>query len=345
MRQRIFYLDVIKGTAIFFVVMLHIAALGLSREEVGSQYWNICNIFDSLCRCTVPLFIMVSGVLLLQPSKPFNLRKSIKRLVFPLIIWSALYAFCVTLNEYRAISVEWFLSFLKLTFVTPTHNYFLYLLLGVYLIVPFLKSIVGKKELVNYIILLWGGVLVIKYLSTFQQLSPICSIFNRLELSFPVGYVGYFVLGYKLQNIHIQKTQTKMVILSTLAVVLLSTIVMFTYMRSNSDGFLCQVYYDYMNPFVVLYSSCVFLLCRLGFEDNRERSKRVLSGFERMSKYSLAIYMFHMFVIVLFLQIDLNYRFLNPWISIPLLSVMIYAISFGVVFIGERIPFFKKYMM
>lgn len=120
MSNRIFYIDIIKGFAIFFVVMLHVSALGFSREIVGNEYWNICNAYNSLCRCTVPLFVMVSGALLLHPKKEFHLIKSVKRLAIPLLLWSAFFSFVVTLNTYRCVSSESIIAFLKLTFLTPT---------------------------------------------------------------------------------------------------------------------------------------------------------------------------------------------------------------------------------
>ena len=69
--KRIFYLDFLKGVAIFFVVLLHTAALGLSRAEIGTFTWEVCNVIDSLCRFVVPIFVIISGALLLDEKKSF----------------------------------------------------------------------------------------------------------------------------------------------------------------------------------------------------------------------------------------------------------------------------------
>lgn len=48
MTQRIFYLDFLKGVSIFFVVMVHVAALGLSLFPIGCITWEIYNAIDIL---------------------------------------------------------------------------------------------------------------------------------------------------------------------------------------------------------------------------------------------------------------------------------------------------------
>ena len=63
--NRIFYLDLLKGVSIFFVVLLHTAGLGLSMTQIGSFTWQVCNVFDSLSRFVVPVFVMISGALVL----------------------------------------------------------------------------------------------------------------------------------------------------------------------------------------------------------------------------------------------------------------------------------------
>lgn len=140
--NRIFYLDLLKGVSIFFVVLLHTAALGLSMSDIGSVVWEVRNVTDSLCRFVVPVFVMISGTLLLNNNRQYHLFKSVKRLIIPLLLWSMLYSFMAVTYQYRMISFESVTAFLRLTFLTPTHNWFLYMLIGIYLTVPLLRPII-----------------------------------------------------------------------------------------------------------------------------------------------------------------------------------------------------------
>lgn len=196
--NRIFYLDFLKGVSIFFVVLLHTAALGLSMTEIGSFTWEVCNVLDSLSRFVVPVFVMISGALLLNDRREFHLLKSLKRLIIPLVLWSMLYAFVVTAYQMRTISMEAFIAFLKLSFLSPTHNWFLFMLIGVYLTVPLLKPVI-RNEGGKILIILWllFGVLV-PFCKNFDMFAPFCAFADRFSVTLPIGYIGYFVLGYVL---------------------------------------------------------------------------------------------------------------------------------------------------
>jgi surface polysaccharide O-acyltransferase-like enzyme len=66
--------DLIRTFAIVLVILLHAsieqvpAIVTGVNSDVVVQWWSV-NIYDSLARPCVPLFVMLSGALLLQPSK------------------------------------------------------------------------------------------------------------------------------------------------------------------------------------------------------------------------------------------------------------------------------------
>lgn len=146
MSQRIFYLDLLKGVSIVFVVLLHVSALGLSETNVGNYAWEVYIIADSFCRFTVPVFVMISGALMLDEKKEFKLIKSVRRLMVPLFLWSFLYALVVIGYQYREVSLESLQKILRLTFVTPTHNWFLFMLIGLYMMIPLIKPLLKDNQ-------------------------------------------------------------------------------------------------------------------------------------------------------------------------------------------------------
>src|SRR5450756_1517432 len=65
--------DLIRTVAIILVILLHAAIepnpnLNIMSPE-GVQLWWTSNVYDSIARTAVPLFVMLTGALLLQPSK------------------------------------------------------------------------------------------------------------------------------------------------------------------------------------------------------------------------------------------------------------------------------------
>ncbi|GAB7209335.1 acyltransferase [Dickeya oryzae] len=63
------WLYIARIVSTFAVIVLHISAYTVSLAELGSLSWWAGNIYDSLTRWCVPVFVMISGALLLSPEK------------------------------------------------------------------------------------------------------------------------------------------------------------------------------------------------------------------------------------------------------------------------------------
>ena len=89
------WIDNSRILAIFAVVFLHVAVEFVVGNGVGSQYWWIGNLYDSMVRWSVPVLVMVSGALLLDPSKNEHgsefYKKRIARILIPILFWSAFF--------------------------------------------------------------------------------------------------------------------------------------------------------------------------------------------------------------------------------------------------------------
>lgn len=64
-----------------------------------------------------------------------------------------------------------------------------------------------------------------------------------------------------------------------------------------------------------------------------------------MSKYSLAIYMFHEFLLIFIQKLGVNPMICPSLVSIPIIAFVIYVISFLIIHIMSAIPMFRKFMM
>lgn len=78
--NRVFYLDILRVIACLSVIMIHSSATYVV-EDIGSFDFWIGNIFDGLSRIGVPLFIMISGTLMLDKNYQFSTKKLIKHIV------------------------------------------------------------------------------------------------------------------------------------------------------------------------------------------------------------------------------------------------------------------------
>ncbi|MBR4141679.1 MAG: acyltransferase family protein, partial [Campylobacter sp.] len=95
--QRVFYPDFLRVIAIFAVIFLHVAAHKWYAFKPNTFQWQVFNFYDGLVRWCVPVFVMVSGMFLLdfrRYSKNISenlariLKKNALRLFIVLIFWS-----------------------------------------------------------------------------------------------------------------------------------------------------------------------------------------------------------------------------------------------------------------
>lgn len=140
-------LDAARWLAAFAVVMLHSAAQTVSDPTgYASQGWLAANLYDSAARWCVPVFVMISGALLLdpgrnQPAGEFY-RRRLARIQWPLAFWTLFYLSWSTL---RADGLD--LSFWpqKIAQGQPYyHLWYLYMIVGLYAAAPAVRLLYAR---------------------------------------------------------------------------------------------------------------------------------------------------------------------------------------------------------
>ena len=93
-QQRYTNLDLLRILACFMVIVIHTASMQFGIS-VHSFSWAVFNFSDGAMRSSVPLFLMISGMLMMsreECSVKKLLLKSIPRLLLIFFLWAALYA-------------------------------------------------------------------------------------------------------------------------------------------------------------------------------------------------------------------------------------------------------------
>ena len=208
-------LDVLRIIAIVGVVAIHTFSWVVTNpEQVGSVQRVVAIAVDLGFVWAVPVFVMISGALILRPSTfargiPSFYRSRALRLVPALVFWNLVYLFIA----------KWFLldvrpSLRGLVEMTMdgrfyTQLYFLWIVLGLYLVAPvlaaFLKDGGTARALITAgVALVWAVVvftLPITVDALFGVQRPIAVSFLLLWLP----YVGYFLAGYALSLVELRR--------------------------------------------------------------------------------------------------------------------------------------------
>lgn len=342
--DRIYYLDVLRVIACLSVIMIHTSC---SYKDFGTFNGWIGNIFNGLSRIGVPLFVMISGALMLDKNYNYNtekLIKHIKRMVVFFVFWSALY--CIMYQVAGQIIMHKPLDIVNIIgcFIKGHyHLWFIYLIVGLYLIVPLLRLWVkneNKKQIEYFIILSIIFTYMISqiirigsnYSSLFEHINDI--IEEQLFLDYVGGYTTYFILGWYIHNYDVSNKK----IIYALGMIGYITTVIGTYILSVSTGKEINMYGNlYLNVF--FQSLMVFLYIKTKFYNNESGKNKLIVT---ISKYSLGIYAIHAIGITIMNIILFKIGFDNAIINIPIVFLFSFILALLGTYILSKIPVLKR---
>ncbi|MFZ7138765.1 MAG: acyltransferase [archaeon] len=340
-----FHADLIRCVAMLMVVLLHSAVEpypipAVVDQSVAIRWWTI-NIYDALSEAGVPLFVMVSGALLLQPSKieptKVFLKKRLKRIAPAFVFWSAIYFIWRATVQNEALSVTSIIHYLE---TSPYyHFWFIYMIFGLYLISPLLRSLIANsdRDLIKYGLILW-------FVGT--AIVPIIGIFdyrileNRIFMS--AEWAGYFILGYYLLKTKIKPRYIYTALFGGLSVTIIGTYVI--RLLTTGKG------YFFLNTtsanMIVVSVSLFLLLQTVPAIKTKNRFPKFAKLVHALGKNTLPIYMMHVIVLETFqkgyLGIQISLNTLNPIWQIPFLAVLTLFTCLAITLAVKKIPILQK---
>ena len=173
-----FYKELIVGMNFVFIVMLHTL-----NRQYGLTVWMSGYAVISI---GVNLFIMISGYLLLDRTETVKefFRKRFFSILPLFIIFNIIYIYFY--NH----------SFITIKKISAPHFWYIYMILGLYLLTPWLRKVLQYAEKETfYVVVLWFLCNVFNpYMQFFR--------FPKIPFShFPItGFIGYYILGYYLKK-------------------------------------------------------------------------------------------------------------------------------------------------
>jgi surface polysaccharide O-acyltransferase-like enzyme len=213
-RQRNYALDILRVVSILGVVAIHAyGEIAGDADLRGQPRWLAVAIIDIAFIWVVPVFVIISGTLTLAPRAHRGgalafYRKRALRLLPALVFWHLAYIFVgrgLLLGqdlEPAAIAAAVFVTKLA------PQLYFLWLILGLYLVAPLLARFLARVSLRTAALTTAGMLLLCLAIFSAQAVSIQLDLgwrypWNALTQWFP--YVGYFMAGWVLAQINLRK--------------------------------------------------------------------------------------------------------------------------------------------
>lgn len=327
------------------VVFLHVSA---QRFYVSfpSKEWETRMIYDSFVRWGVPIFIMISGALFLDRENIISIRKlytkNITRIVIAYLFWSIVYS--LYNFERNETLIDLTLNVIK----GPIHLWFLKMLLGLYIIVPILRSItLNKRTEIYFLVLAFITTFLIPFLIDILRLYDkelviiLDNFIDSFYLNLAVGYSGYFVLGHFLNTYTLSNTFKRYIYV--LGFLSLITVLFFTHTLSHKLGTPQKVLFDNLKPFTLFESMAIFVFVKDRLRDVPEQLKDFLY---LLSKLTFGVYLTHLIVImVLKKSLTLEQFNNNTILYIPCFTIVVLLISTTLSFMLSKIPIIRKYIV
>ena len=343
--------DLIRTVAIVLVLLLHASIEGNPAVDImspqGVQLWWASDVYNSLARTCVPLFIMLTGALLLQPSKadePIKVffKKRWKRIGIPIVFWAVAYFAWRFFVNGEALNLT---SIVQSVLAGPYyHFWYLYVLIGIYLFTPVIRVIVAHADprIIKYFLLVWFvGTGIIPLLTLYTIISPQTTWFNQ-NVFVITGLVGYFVLGAYVTKLKLRSS----ILLLVFALSSVWTIVGTYFLVGTMGERYSQFFLDASSFNVILASAALFLLLAAVPSQNVEnRFPRAKNVLKLISNNTLPIYLFHVMVLETlqkgYLGFKLSVMTMNPIVEIPLITVVTLLISLAIIVPLKKIPHMK----
>lgn len=352
--ERKIYLDVLRALACCMVVGVHVSAQCITSLGTSSISFKFMNGMDCFFIVGVPLFVMISGALLLDSRHEDSIKKLYRRNILHLIIaymfWLLFYNLVDYIKAEQAFSFVTFkeqVVFDALFGNGPYHMWFIPMMLGIYIITPFLKEIVKTRKNCEYFLIVYFVFnLLASTLLRFDipHKTIVQSLFTRIPLFFTNGYVGYFVLGYYLDQ-YFEKISKKafweVVALGGVSFIWEVTICNAESAKNNA---LSTILNDPLTVNVFFVATALFVAVKylLGHVTTKNRFYKVCFG---LGKYSFGVYLAHPFVLDVFTDIGINTLLLPVPVSIPLMTVAVTGISYGISYALAHIPLVGKHVV
>lgn len=342
MKQREEYLDILKGLAIIAVVYIHIVPENNTAKYIQKV---VCGYAYSFLVYCIPVFLMVTGILLLDSKKDLLTKHYFKNRIFTIILAGLIFGFIYYLRDWIVVGrpmgddldvVRGLISFFVCD--VPLHFWYVYMIVELYLIFPILKVFTDycSKNQMKYFLTVWLLINMVHLLIIGLDIDFLNGFTNKFYFfGFFIGYVGYPVLGLFLKRYVFEKDNY--VVYYVLGVI---SFLLMGLLHSNREktGILSVQYTAYCSVFVALWSVSIVLYIKKHITQKDKKSivdKLLLE----LGKNTLGIYFIHMMFVWMFPR---KWNGLESVFVMLIEGIVVLTLSYVVTKLLKYIPGLKK---
>ena len=333
-------MDLLKALAITGVILIHVSAGGYSHP-VGSFHWLSALFWGSVSRASVPIFLMVTGALMLDPRRELTLRQlwlqKIPRLLASLLAWALIYQLWQMGRYDGGITSQELAEAVKqvLAFHHQNHLYYLHMALLVYALLPVTRIITAHadRHTLEYLLILWA-VLGILY-PAFKGCWPLTllrGIPTQYGLNLAYTGAGYGLLGWYLRQYAASPRRWVLTAAAGFLVIFGGTALL-----SLKDGGLNEALLEAASPGTALLAAGI-----CGWAFSAPKARRTMPSLHTLSRASFCVYLVHLIPYWELGRLGLSAAAGPCILLIPLTAAAVLACSLAVWAVLSRVPMVGK---
>lgn len=340
------WIELLRALCILSVILNHTCMTIINNstlDKIGMYNYIVLDEIFQIVRFAVPCFVMISGYLLLNRNKELPVKKLMQytgRMFLVLLIFGTIYSILEIVISSKSFSVvtvfQGLLNMLEGN--SWSHMWYVYMLIGLYIITPVLKAFIAGTDIRTFGIIL--GVLYIGNCA----IPMINNIFGiNLENYMILNvYVMYYLLGAYLNNPDNALVKNKKAVyflgIAALLVSCISELLVLLIRHETASW-----NHGASNLMTPLYSLAVFMF----FMDHFKHTKKavITKAGLYIAKYSFAMYLIH----PVFINVTYKMLHISPLKFSPLIfcGILVFFIIFAIIsyfasWIIKKIPLLNK---
>jgi len=332
------WLDNARIIAILAVVVLHTVTRAVTWGDIGSECWWIGNVYYAFVRWCVPVFVMISGALLLDPAKKEGLtvfyKKRLSRILVPILFWSVFFLLWAMLKGVIKGEPPSLAELSKrLIAARPYyHMWFLYMITMLYLFTPFFRKMIANATQSE--------------ITIFIMFTFFLAALNAIDASFFPGssmlftnwffiYIPYFFLGYLVR---IDDRNFSKGVLWAVFLVSCCLTAAGCYIAAVNKGLDAGLYFHgYLSITVIAMSVSIMYLFKAW------KKPIINEKFTRtLSLLTLGIYLIHPIVLDAIENLGPGPLNCYPAVSIPVTAISVFGFSLIGSWVIYQVPYLRR---
>lgn len=371
-RENIAWIDWLRIIACFFVVLAHCVDPFVMVAQTNYSDFLAGAFWGSFLRPCVPLFVMVTAILLLPVDMSMGqfYRKRLSKVLWPLLTWSILLpiTFYLYVNyggtyhpafveaDYSAAATGSKLLTWPLNFnydITPL--WYIYMLVGIYLILPVVSSWLrqASKRDMQIFLLIWICSTCLPYLTLAAPVLGYTGNWGNMDLFgectwntygtfyYFSGFLGYVVLAFYLKRFPLQWSRRKTIVVGGIlflvgyAITLGGFIVTQSIAPDNYAALEVPWWFSGLN--VMISTTGAYLM----ISSIKVKSNPTIS---RIAGLTFGVYLAHFIVVHIAYDLFYNALSMPAALKIPVMGIFSFAVTLFVVWVLSKLPF-RKYLI